>query len=412
MDLAENIREGLRSINANLLRTVLTAMIVTLGITSLVGILTAIDGIQYSVTDSLSDLGVNTFDIYSKRNRGGRNSGIIEKPQPPVTLKETMRFIENYRFPASVSLSTRVTGIAEVKYKSKKTNPNVMITGANNEYVALEGLNIEKGRNFSTVEIQYGTNVAIVGVDVIKALFDDNEDPLKAEISVLGGKYQIIGLLEERGQMGGGGGPDNSVIIPVINASRLSSSRILSYGLTIGITDPTQMEMAMGEATALMRKIRQDRLGEVNSFELAKSESLAERLESITSVMRIGGIGIGFITLLGASIALMNIMLVSVTERTREVGIRKALGATPLRIRQQFIIEAIVVCLMGGIAGVILGIGIGNLISQVIGVDGFVVPWMWVSVGMIVCIVVGLISGYYPANKAAKLDPIESLRFE
>ncbi|HNP19048.1 MAG TPA: ABC transporter permease [Fulvivirga sp.] len=412
MDLAENVREGLRSINANLLRTVLTAMIVTLGITSLVGILTAIDGIQYSVTDSLSDLGVNTFDIYSKRNRGGRSSGIIEKPQPPVTLKESMRFIENYRFPASVSLSTRVTGIAEVKYKSKKTNPNVMITGANNEYVALEGLNIEKGRNFSTVEIQYGTNVAIVGVDVVKALFDDNEDPLKAEISVLGGKYQIIGLLEERGQMGGGGGPDNSVIIPVINASRLSSSRILRYGLTIGITDPTQMEMAMGEATALMRKIRRDRLGEANSFELAKSESLAERLESITSVMRIGGIGIGFITLLGASIALMNIMLVSVTERTREVGIRKALGATPLRIRQQFIIEAIVVCLMGGIAGVILGIGIGNLISQVIGVEGFVVPWIWVTVGMIVCIVVGLISGYYPANKAAKLDPIESLRFE
>ncbi|MEQ8575537.1 MAG: FtsX-like permease family protein, partial [Fulvivirga sp.] len=188
--------------------------------------------------------------------------------------------------------------------------------------------------------------------------------------------------------------------------------RVLRYGITVGINDPSQMEMAMGEATAIMRKIRQDRLGEPNSFELAKSESLAERLEQITSVMRLGGFGIGFITLLGACIALMNIMLVSVTERTREVGVRKALGATPLRIRQQFIIEAIVVCIMGGVAGVLLGIGIGNLISSVIGVEGFVVPWVWVTVGLIVCIVVGLISGYYPANKAAKLDPIESLRFE
>lgn len=412
MNLLENIKEGLRSIKGNLLRTILTALIVTLGITSLVGILTAIDGIQYSVTDSLSELGVNTFDIYSKRNRRGRRSGIQEKSQPPLKLKEAMRFIDNYRFPASVSLSTGVTSVAEVKYASKKTNPNVGINGVNDEYVALEGLNIDKGRNFSTIEIQYGRNVAIIGKDLQESLFDDNESPINKEIALLGNKYLVIGILEERGQIGGGGGPDNSVLIPILNASRLSSSRVLRYGLTVGINDPTQMEMAMGEATALMRKIRQDQLGDVNSFEIAKSESLAERLEEITSVMRLGGFGIGFITLLGASIALMNIMLVSVTERTREVGVRKALGATPLRIRQQFIIEAIVVCLLGGLAGVILGIGIGNLISSVIGIEGFVVPWLWVLVGLVVCIVVGLISGYYPANKAAKLDPIESLRFE
>lgn len=412
MNLVENIKEGLRSIKANLLRTILTALIVTLGITSLVGILTAIDGIQYSVTDSLSDLGVNTFDIYSKVNRHGRSEGKQEKNEPPVTMKEAVRFINNYNYPASVSLSASVTGVAEIKYESKKTNPNVWVNGVNEEYVALEGLNIQEGRNFSSIENQYGTNVVIIGIKIKEALFEDNKDVINKEISVLGAKYKIIGLLEERGQIGGGGGPDNSILIPVLNASRLSSNRILRYNLTIGITDPTQMEMAMGEATALMRKIRQDNLGESNSFEIEKSESLAERLEEITGVMRLGGFGIGFITLLGASIALMNIMLVSVTERTREVGIRKALGATPLRIRQQFIIEAIVVCLLGGIAGVLLGIGIGNIISSVIGIEGFVVPWLWVLVGLIVCIVVGLISGYYPANKAAKLDPIESLRFE
>ena len=195
MNLVENIKEGLRSIQANLLRTILTALIVTLGITSLVGILTAIDGIQYSVTDSLSELGVNTFDIYSKRNRRGRSSGKQEKPQAPLKLKEATRFINNYSFPSSVSLSSSVTGVAEVKYESKKTNPNVWINGVNDEYVALEGLNIEKGRNFSSIEIQYGTNVAIIGVDLVESLFDDNIEPVNKEISLLGNNIYIFTLL-------------------------------------------------------------------------------------------------------------------------------------------------------------------------------------------------------------------------
>lgn len=412
MDLLENIKEGLRSVNANLLRTVITALIVAIGITSLVGILTAVDGIQYSVKDSLSDLGVNTFDIYSKRNRGGRQGGVSEKAVPPLTLKESQRFTEVYKYPSTVSLSTHVTGIAEVKYESEKTNPNVRVTGANVEFVALEGLNIEKGRNFSAIETRYGTNVAIIGQDVKKALYKNNQDPLGTEISLLGNKYRVIGILEEKGQMGGGGGPDNSVIIPLVNASRFSADRTLRYSLTVGITNAEEMNAAMGEATGLMRKIRQDRPGESNSFEIAKSESLADIMNEIGGVLRIGGFVIAFITLLGACVALVNIMMVSVTERTREIGVRKALGATPLRIRQQFIIEAIVVCLLGGIAGVLLGIFIGNVFAGVLGIEGFVMPWLWIIIGLVACVVVGLISGYYPASKAAKLDPIESLRFE
>lgn len=411
MNLVENIKEGLRSVKANMLRSVLTALIVAIGITSLVGILTAIDGIEYSVSESLSSLGVNTFDIYSKWNRGTSQAGVVEKVRPRLTLSETLKFIEQYNVPATISLSARLTNLAEVKHGSKKTNPNVDIRGANEEYVPIKGLNIQEGRNFSRFEIQYGSKVAIIGYKLAVELYGENPNPVNTEISFKGTQFKVIGMLKEKGDISENNF-DNMVIIPILVANQMAQGQPLRYILTVGIEDMNQVDFAMGEATGLMRKIRQDRVDETNSFEIEKSETLAQELESITSGLRWGGFGVGFITLLGASIALMNIMLVSVTERTREVGVRKALGATPLRIRQQFVIEAIVVCVLGGIGGVILGILIGNLISKAIGIDAFVVPWMWMLVGMMICIFVGLISGYYPAHKASKLDPIESLRFE
>ena len=411
MDIIENMKEGLRSVRANLLRSILTALIVAIGITSLVGILTAIDGIEQSVNESLASLGVNTFDIKSKTNRGANNQGRTEKVYPQITLTEAFQFIEKYSVPSTKSLAADLTYVAEVKRKSKKTNPNVRVVGCNDEYAAIKALELQDGRNFSRIEIERGSQVAVLGYKIYKTLYEENEKVMGSEVTFLGAQFRVIGVLEEKGQLAEDNF-DNMVLVPVIKANQMAKGRGLSYELTLGINDPTLVEYAMGEATGLMRNIRHDRIGEQNSFELEKSETLAENMATITNALRIGGFSVGFITLLGASIALMNIMLVSVTERTREVGVRKALGATPLRIRQQFVIEAIVVCLLGGIAGVVLGIIIGNLMSRAMGIDTFVVPWMWMLIGMIVCIIVGLISGYYPAHKASKLDPIESLRFE
>ncbi len=411
MNFLENIKEGLRSVKANLLRSVLTALIVAIGITSLVGILTAIDGIEYSVNESLSSLGANSFDIYSKDNRGAAQDGIKEKVYSPLLLSEAQKFIEQYPVDAIVSLSARLTILAEIKHGSEKTNANVNVTGVNEEYIALKGLNLEQGRNFSPFEIRQGGHVAILGNELAKNLYGAGKSPLNTVVSFKGMQFKVVGLLKEKGSLSENNF-DNMMLIPIIVANQQAAGAGLNYRLNIGVSDPNLMDFAMGEATGLMRKIRKDLIGKENSFEIEKSESLAQEMESITSGLRFGGFGVGFITLLGASIALMNIMLVSVTERTREVGVRKALGATPLRIRQQFVIEAIVVCVLGGIAGVLFGILIGNLISRAIGIEAFVIPWLWMCVGMIVCIVVGLLSGYYPAHKASKLDPIESLRFE
>ncbi len=412
MDIMENVREGLKSINANKLRTILTALIIAIGITSLVGILTAIDGIQASINDSFSNLGANTFDIERKRVDRGSTDGKKAKVHPPLKYSELVQFKNEYDGPGDVSINVVLTGTAEVKYRSKVTNPNMLVRGGDENYLIADGYDIEEGRSFSPTEIENGSYVIVVGDQVVDALFEDEESPLGKKVTFMGAKFRIIGTLAEQGGVSGNSNVDRTIVLPMQTARIVGADRNFGWEATVAIPESNQMEYATGVATGLMRAIRGDRPKEEDSFEVRVSRSLAESLGEITGYLRIGGFSIGFITLLGASIGLMNIMLVSVTERTREIGVRKALGATPLKIRQQFLIEALVICQLGGLGGIVLGILIGNLISNVMGISVFIIPWMWIVVGVLIGMAVGLISGYLPAFKASQLDPIDALRFE
>ncbi|PKK38510.1 ABC transporter [Siphonobacter sp. SORGH_AS_0500] len=412
MNLLENTREGLRSIRANLLRTVLTSLIIAVGISSLVGILTAIDGIQSSMDNSFAGLGANTFDINQGEQMGIRIGGRRQKVFGAILYREAQEYKERFGFGATVSLATMVTGAAQVKFESKKSNPNVTVMGIDENFFAVKSFKLQEGRNLTANDVSMSTNVAIMGAEIATNLFGTSQ-PIGKDITVLGTKFRVVGLLERKGNLTGGG-DDRRIYIPIETARQLAGTRVLSFAITTSVPGLNRIELLMGEARGLMRQIRRDPTTQEDSFQVERADAVAENFKEASSKLKYGGFGIGIITLLGASIALMNIMLVSVTERTQEIGIRKALGATPSRIRQQFLIEAIVICVLGGVAGLILAMVFGNVVSQLLsqGTASFIIPWLWLGIGISVCIVVGLFSGFYPAWKASRLDPIDALRYE
>lgn len=412
MNLIENVREGLNSIAGNRLRTVLTSAIIAIGITSLVGILTAIDGIQSSLNSSFEGLGANTFSILVEQQRG-RFGGRMQRADEPITFRQAVLFKRRFPYGATISVSSLVSGATQVKYGSRKTNPNVQLYGIDDTFLTVKNYKLASGRNLNANDVQNSLNVTIIGSELAGALFGSTINPLNQIIRAQGAPFKVIGVLEKKGSLTGGG-DDRVMLIPIDNARVLAGERSLTFDITASVPDISDQETAVGEARGTMRLIRRDALGQPDSFRIERADELAKDLDETTGVLRIGGFVVGFITLLGAAIALMNIMLVSVTERTREIGIRKSLGATPQLIRMQFLIEAIVICVLGGIGGVVLGLGIGNLISLVVsqGEGAFVVPWGWMMLGILICVAVGLFSGIYPAIRASRLDPIEALRYE
>jgi len=407
----ENVRLSLESIVSNKLRTFLTALIIAIGITALVGILTSIDAITNSLTDSFSAMGANAFNI---RNRGlnvqigggGNRPKVFKK----ISYREALAFRDKFDFPALVSVSAYASNGAIVKFGSEQSNPNISVLGADDHYLQTGGYKLESGRNFTQRELETGAHVVIIGSEIKKQLFKDGKDPLNKQIIIGNARYLVVGLLEDKGSSAGMGG-DRTCIIPLLRARAAVQGETPSYTITVMSTGAQRIESAIGEATALFRNVRGLAVTQENNFEITKSDAVAQVFLSSLTYVAVGAFVIGIITLIGASIGLMNIMLVSVTERTREIGVRKAIGATPKIIRMQFLTEAIVICLLGGIGGILLGILIGNIVAMVVGTS-FVIPWQWIIMGIIVCVGVGMISGFYPASKASKLDPIEALRYE
>ena len=414
MIIRENIEEGLRSIQSNLLRTVLTAMIIAIGITSLVGILTAIDGIQGSVNSSFADLGANTFTVRNRDDDDFRSGGRRSKQYPAVTYREARMFAAKFKasYEATASLSADIAGAVQVNYRSNKTNPNSNVVGSDDQYLGINGYKIGLGRNLDKNDLEKSLNVAVLGQEIARKLFE-RADPLNKEITFMGSRYKVVGVLEKKGSLGGNNNSDRLILIPLESGRGLAANRTLTYNITASAPNAVDGDVIVEEARGIMRRIRNDALGKEDSFSIDRADAMVKDFANITGYLRIGGFVIGTVTLLGASIALMNIMLVSVTERTREIGIRKSLGATPRVIRMQFLIEAIVVCILGGIGGLILGIVVGNAITGVISENStFVVPWLWMAVVIAICVMVGVLSGIYPAIKASRLDPIEALRYE
>ena len=423
MNTSDVFSLAFRTVRSNRLRTGITIAIIAFGIMALIGIITAIQAMNQKLTESFSTMGANGFTIrYKERNihfgddgqemklsKKGKRKEKKSSLDKPITEEQAEQFVQYYPFPSVIGISTIGGRNFTIYFESRKTTPNVFVFGADENYVELNGFTIDAGRNFSSQEVQNSANVCLLGFDVASKLFKQNPSmAVNKMVRVDDVLYRVIGVLGSRGSSFGFS-RDNIVIVGYKNIKKYFG--VSTYTIGIMTNDVKQVENAMGEAEGVFRAIRKLNTTEESNFVLERSNSIAEKAISVLGYLTAAVIVIGFITLIGSAIGLMNIMLVSVAERTKEVGLIKAIGGKSKTVRQQFLLESILISVLGAVFGIILGILVGNLFSMVLN-TGFVVPWRWVFYGVAICTLVGLLAGLYPALKAGKLNPIEALRYE
>jgi putative ABC transport system permease protein len=426
MNASDIFSLAFRTVRSNKLRTGLTVSIIAFGIMALVGIITAIKAMNQKFMESFSTMGANAFTVrFKERNihfgNNNNNSDLklskkgAKKEKKSnlgriITKDEAEQFVQRFDFPGIKSISIFGNRNNIVSYQSRKTSPNVMLFGGDENYVMLNGFSILYGRNLNTMDVQSGRNVCLLGYDVAKKLFKEGiERAVNSVIRLNNIPYRVLGVLDSRGSSFGFS-RDNMVITSYNNVDRNFSSNF-SFVIAVMASDLLKVNVAMGEAESIFRAIRKLNITEESNFVIDRSDSIAEKAMNSLRFLTVSATVIGLITLIGAAIGLMNIMLVSVSERTREVGLIKAIGGKKKMVSRQFLVEAVIISLLGAIFGIILGIMVGNLFSMVLK-TGFVVPWNWVMYGIVICSAVGLLAGLYPALKAGKLNPIEALRYE
>jgi putative ABC transport system permease protein len=377
---------------------------------ALVGILTAIDAIKSSLTNQFTMMGANSFTITSRgMNIQIGNSSTRTRNYSRISYREANEFRERFKEPAWVSISFRASSYATVKYGTEKSNPNVGLTGIDENYLSVSGYEIESGRNFSLDEIQLTRHNVIIGTEIVKKLFPGGIDPIGKEITVAGLKLNVVGVLKSKGASITSS--DNVCLMPITTARQYFSQPNMTFNISVMPFKPLNLEVLTGEAEGIFRIIRNLNPKDGSDFNISKSDNIVALLLKNIRYVTMAATIIGIVTLFGAAVGLMNIMLVSVTERTREIGTRKAIGAKTTTIKYQFLFESIMIGQMGGLLGIILGILIGNTVSSLLK-SSFIIPWIWVITGIFVCFIVGVVSGYAPAVKAANIDPIEALRYE
>ena len=404
-----SVTQSLDAIRSNMFRAGVTIVIIALGITALIGVLTSIEGIKSNMVESFSTMGANTLRVrnWGSNIQSGNRRGRRRVRMPRITYRQYRDFKEDFSDIGIVSVTGYGGGGLKVKYRNEETNQDIDLRGIDENFPQTARYDIAEGRHITEDDVQLARNGIVLGYDVERRLFP-NSSAIGKSVTVRGHVYKVVGVYKKVGTSAMSGG-DKIVAIP-ISTLRNHRPDLGSLTINIYVNNPEEMEYYQEEATGVFRIIRKIKPGEENDFAITKSDSFVERVMENLKVLTVSAQVIALITLLGASVALLNVMLVSVTERTNEIGLRKALGATNQNIMSQFLMEAIVICQVGGLLGILLGLPAGNLVSSLLLDGSFVVPWGWVMVGLIACFLVGVGAGIYPARKAANVDPIESLR--